>query len=198
MHGVAMEYHRRYLARAGFKTHSYSYPSMRLSLAENADDLAQFARDLAVPYIHWLGHSLGGIVILCALACAPHLPPGRIVLAGTPYRGSRAAEILERQAFGPQMLGRSIREWLAVPKPVNFGAREIGIIAGSGGIGLGRLVAPDLPKPNDGTVAVEETGVPGARDNIVLPITHTGMLASRAVARQTEAFLRDGHFEHSR
>ncbi len=198
MHGMALEYHRRHLVRVGFAAVSYSYSSVRLSLAENADDLVQFARNLAVPHLHWVGHSLGGIVILCALARAPHLPPGRVVLAGTPYRGSRAAEILEQQAFGPQLLGRSVREWLSAPKPMDFGGREIGVIAGSVGIGLGRVVAPDLPQPNDGTVAVEETAVPGARDNIVLPITHTGMLASRAVARQIEAFLRDGHFEHSR
>jgi len=193
-----MEYHRRHLVRSGFAAISYSYPSVRLSLVENADDLVQFAHDLAAPHIHWVGHSLGGIVILCALARALHLPPGRVVLAGTPYRGSRAAQILERQAFGAQLLGRSVREWLAVPKPMDFGGREIGVIAGSVGIGLGRVVAPDLLQPNDGTVAVEETAVPGARDNIVLPITHTGMLASRAVARQIAAFLRDGHFENSR
>ncbi len=195
---MALEYHRRHLVRAGFEALSYSYPSVRLSLAENADDLVQFARNLAAPRIHWVGHSLGGIVILCALARAPHLPPGRVVLAGTPYRGSRAAEILERQAFGAQLLGRSIREWLAAPKTMDFGGREIGVIAGSVGIGLGRVFAPDLPQPNDGTVAVEETALPGARDNIVLPITHTGMLASRAVSRQIAAFLHDGHFEHTR
>jgi len=193
-----MEYHRRHLVRSGFAAISYSYPSVRLSLVENADDLVQFAHDLAAPHIHWVGHSLGGIVILCALARALHLPPGRVVLAGTPYRGSRAAQILERQAFGAQLLGRSVREWLAVPKPMDFGGREIGVIAGSVGIGLGRVVAPDLLQPNDGTVTVEETAVPGARDNIVLPITHTGMLASRAVAHQIAAFLRDGHFENSR
>jgi len=198
MHGVAMEYHRRYLVRSGFATLSYSYPSVRLSLAENAEDLVQFARDLAAPHIDWVGHSLGGIVILCALARAPYLQSGRVVLAGTPYCGSRAAETLERQVFGALLLGRSVREWLATPKPMDFGACEIGVIAGSVGFGLGRVVAPDLSQPNDGTVTVEETIIPDARDNIVLPITHTGMLASRAVARQIVAFLRNGHFEHSR
>jgi len=197
MHGIAMEYQRRHLLRAGFDAVSYSYPSVRNSLAENADDLARFARDLEASCLHWVGHSLGGIVILCALAHAP-LPPGRVVLAGTPYRGSRAAEILEQHVLGAQLLGRSVRDWLAAPKPADFGGREIGVIAGSAGVGLGRVVAPALPQPNDGAVAVEETDVPGARDKIVLPVTHTGMLASRTVARQTAAFLRTGHFEHRR
>ncbi|HUO43293.1 MAG TPA: alpha/beta hydrolase [Burkholderiales bacterium] len=196
MHGVAMEYHRRYLRHAGFDAVSYSYPSVRNSLAANADDLAAFARGLDAPTLHWVGHSLGGIVILCALARAT-LPPGRVVLAGTPYRGSRAAEILEGQTFGAQLLGRSVREWLAAPKPTDFGGHEVGVIAGSIGVGLGRVVAPGLPQPNDGTIAVEETDVPGACDRIVLPITHTGMLASRTVARQIAAFLRDGRFMHS-
>jgi len=197
MHGIAMEYHRRHLARAGFDAVSYSYPSVRNSLAENADDLAQFASRLAAPCIHWVGHSLGGIVILCALQRAP-LPSGRVVLAGTPYRGSRAAEILEHHLFGAQLLGRSICDWLVSEKSAACGGREIGVIAGSVGVGLGRLVAPDLPQPNDGAVAVAETDVPGACDRIVLPVNHTGMLASRTIARQITAFLRHGRFEHSR
>ncbi len=63
-------------------------------------------------------------------------------------------------------------------------------------IGLGRVVAPDLPRPNDGAVTVAETRLAAACDRIELPVSHTGMLFSRRVARQVGAFLRDGRFEH--
>jgi hypothetical protein len=122
-----------------------------------------------------------------------------VVLAGTPYHGSSVACALERDVLGAHILvGHSMREWLHDIPPSSFDGREIGVIAGSLSVGLGRLVAPGLPRPNDGVVTVTETGLPAARDCIVLPVSHTGMLLSRAVARQACAFLRDGHFEHAR
>ncbi|MBI4190888.1 MAG: alpha/beta hydrolase [Betaproteobacteria bacterium] len=195
VHGLLMELQRRYLARAGFDAVSYSYPSMRLTLTENADRLARFARSLAAPCIHWVGHSLGGLVILRMLEREPALPPGCVVLLGVPYRDSYAGRALARNVFGARALGRSIREWLDSKKPAQFPGRKIGVIAGSIGVGLGRVVARGLPAPNDGVVTVAETELEAACDRIVLPVNHTGMLLSRRVARQTEAFLRDGRFD---
>jgi hypothetical protein len=76
-------------------------------------------------------------------------------------------------------------------------AREFGVIAGSRPLGIGRVVAPDLPAPSDGVISVEETRVPGMRDHIVLNVNHSGMLVSRAVAHQICVFLRNGAFEHA-
>ena len=197
MHGVVMELQRRYLAHMGFEAVCYSYPSMRLTLTENAGRLAQFARALAAPRIHWIGHSLGGLVILRMLEREPLLPPGRVVLAGVPYGGSHSGRTLARCALGARLLGRSMREWLDSARPEQFPGREIGIIAGTRGVGLGRLVAPDLPVPNDGVVTLAETELAAACDRIELPVSHSGMLLSRRVARQSAAFLRDGAFDHS-
>jgi pimeloyl-ACP methyl ester carboxylesterase len=197
VHGVLMELQRYYLARAGFDAVSYSYPSVRLTLTENADRLAQFARTRAAPHIHWVGHSLGGLVILHALEREPALPPGRVVLLGVPYRDSYAGRVLAGSKLGAHALGRSMREWLESQKHATFPGREIGVIAGSVGVGLGRLVARGLPAPNDGVVTVAETELAAARDRIVLPVNHTGMLLSRRVAHQVGAFLRDGRFDHA-
>jgi hypothetical protein len=71
--------------------------------------------------------------------------------------------------------------------------RELGVIAGSLSAGIGRFVS-DLPEPNDGTVAVEETRIQGMTDHVVLPVTHTGMLASAEVADRTARFLETGRF----
>jgi len=197
VHGVLMELQRHYLARMGFDAVSYSYPSMRLTLTENAGRLVQFARTLAAPRIHWVGHSLGGLVILRMLEREPALPPGRVVLLGVPYRDSYAGRVLAGSSLGASALGHSMREWLEIRKPADFPGRDIGVIAGSAGIGLGRLMAHGLPTPNDGVVGVAETELAAARDRIVLPVSHSGMLLSRAIARQTGAFLRDGGFDHT-
>jgi pimeloyl-ACP methyl ester carboxylesterase len=195
-HGVLMALQRFYLARMGFDAVCYSYPSVRLSLTENADRLAQFAGTLAEPRIHWVGHSLGGLVILRMLEREPALPPGRVVLLGVPYGDGYARRALAASRLGVRMLGRSIGEWIEIKKPENFPGREIGAIAGSASIGLGRLVAQGLPVPNDGSVTVAETEMAAVCDRIVLPVSHSGMLFSRRVARQSGAFLRDGKFDH--
>ena len=197
-HGVLMEPQRRYLMRAGFDAVCYSYPSVRLTLSENAHRLAQFARTLAAPTVHWVGHSLGGLVILRMLEREPGLQPGRAVLLGTPYAGTHSGNVLARSALGRRMLGLSVGEWLTLDKPARFPGREIGVIAGTRSVGLGRVVARDLPVPNDGAVAVAETQLDAARDRVELPVSHSGMLLSRSLAYQIGAFLRDGRFDHAR
>lgn len=194
VHGLLMELQRRALVRSGFEAICFSYPSVRLTLTENAARLAQFAHSLAAARIHWVGHSLGGLVILRMLEHEKAVLPGRVVLAGVPYRDSHAGRALGRCRVGKRMLGRSMREWLDGSKPADFGGREIGVIAGSRGIGLGRIVAPRLAVPNDGVVTVVETELAAASDRIVLPVSHMGMLWSRTVGRQMCAFLHDGRF----
>jgi hypothetical protein len=119
---------------------------------------------------------------------------GRIVLGGPPFLGSFAAERLARLPGGHMALGHSIPEWLGSARPSGLGRYDIGVIAGSLGVGLGRLIAPDLPEPNDGVVSVAETRLPEARDHIVLNVSHTAMLFSAAVTRQMCEFLKHGAF----
>ncbi len=195
MRGMVMQLQRYHLARLGFDVLCYSYPSMRLTLTENAERLAQFARSLRAPQLHWIGHSLGGLVILRMLERDPALPPGRVVLLGVPYGDGYVQRALATSRLGARLLGRSIGEWIDIRKPENFPGREIGVIAGTRSRGLGRLVARGLPEPNDGVVTVAETGLAVARDCIALPVSHSGMLWSRRVAYQSSAFLRAGKFD---
>ncbi len=195
VHGFVMELMRRRIARCGYRALAYSYPSMRLTIAENAERLARYCRELAAPRVNLVGHSMGGLIVLRALESATGFTPGRIVLTGTPVAGSFAARRLAGLPGGRAALGRSMPEWM---KSATYAARhgsEIGVIAGRMPVGIGRIVAPDLQRPCDGVVSVAETRFPGMRDHIVLNVSHSGMLVSRAVARQICAFLRDGRFE---
>ena len=198
VHGIAMVLMRRRIERGGYRALAYSYPSMRLTLAENAERLARYCRSLAAPRLHFVGHSMGGLIVLRMLERAAGLKPGRIVLIGTPVAGSLAAHRLAHLPGGRAALGRSAPEWHESARPVSDTGREIGVIAGSLPLGIGRFVAPDLPAPSDGVVSVAETRLPAMRDHIVLNVSHSGMLISRAVARQICVFLHDGAFEHRR
>ena len=195
VHGVIMGLLKRRIAHCGFVAHAYSYPSMRLTLSENAERLAQYCGRLGAPRIHIVAHSLGGLIALKMLETARGVHCGRLVLVGTPYSGSFAAARLSRFPGGTHLLGRSIAEWLSAPRPGISGADETGIIAGTRGFGLGSLIAPDLPRPNDGVVTLAETQIPGVNRRVDLRVTHSQMLVSRAVARQCCTFLRSGQFE---
>ncbi len=199
MHGAVMALMRRRIARCGYRAASYSYPSMRLTLAENAARLAQFCRDIchdgSVSRLHFVGHSLGGPVILRMLERATDLEIGRIVLAGPPFVDSFAARRFARLPGGRKALGRSLPEWLESARPSSLERYEIGVIAGDVSVGLGTLIVPELPRPSDSVVSVAETRVPGARDHIMLGVSHATMLISAAVARQICAFLKHGAFE---
>jgi hypothetical protein len=83
------------------------------------------------------------------------------------------------------LLSRRERRWQ--------GQRELGVIAGSLGVGLGRLVGVG-GAPSDGTILVDETRLPGIRAHLVLKVSHTGLPFSPTVARQTGAFLSSGNF----
>lgn len=194
VHGLIMGWLARRIRQDGFAARSYSYPTVRLTLSENAERFAQYCARLAAPRVHIVAHSMGGLVALKMLQMNRQLRCGRLILIGTPYTGSFAAQRLARFPGGNSLLGRSIAEWLRESRPVADGNVEIGIIAGTRGYGLGRLIAPDLPQPHDGVVALAETMVPGVTQRIELKVGHTEMLVSREVARQCSVFLRNGCF----
>lgn len=194
MSGWAMQPMRAYLARGGFDARAFSYPSMRLDLAGNAEALASLARSLPHPVVHLVGHSLGGLVVLEAL-CRGNLPPGRAVLLGPPVIASHSARRLAQLPGGTRLLGRCLPGWYERRSAPQLGGREVGVLAGCHSLGLGRVVAPSLPRPNDGAVAVEETRLAGAADHLVLPVSHSAMLLSIPVMRQARHFLENGRFQ---
>jgi len=183
------------LRRCGFHTIIFSYPSMRASLSQNALLLSRFAAGIAATRIHFVGHSLGGLLALQMLTEHPEPRTGRVLLLGSPYHASYAASKLARITPARWLIGRSMGQWLEQKTPACPQQHEVGSIAGCMSLGIGKLLG-GLPHPNDGVVAVEETQLPAASDHVVLNVSHTGMLFSAGVARQVCAFLRQGHFLH--
>jgi pimeloyl-ACP methyl ester carboxylesterase len=177
---------------------AFSYPSVAADAGSNARALANCLGAIRADTLHLVGHSLGGLVILKAFAqdaqMQAQLPSGRIVLLGSPLRGSRTARNLARLPFGKAIMGRSIHEEVLVARERRWDqSRDLGVIAGDLGFGLGRLVGT-LGGPSDGTVLIDETRLEGTNDHVVLRVSHTGMLFSAAVATQAGAFLRTGRF----
>lgn len=180
------------LRHAGYAPDVFRYPSMHATLAEVTAALAERLRRFEA--VHVVGHSLGGVVAYETLAGQADLPPGRAVLMAAPVQGSRAARAVAHRWYGPPMLGPLALAELARERDSRWRSpRELGVVAGSRSAGLGRVFA-DLPQPNDGTVCLDETEVPGATARVVHEVSHTGMLASAAVAQSVAGFLREGRF----
>jgi len=195
MTGIDMALLRRRLRQCGFRTIQFSYPTVRCNIVQNAARLQRFVNQIDAVVIHFVGHSLGGLVVRQYFHDFPEQRPGRIVTLGTPHNGSLVAQQFNRSSIGRMILGHSLDRGLLGDIPPWKDGWEIGVIAGNLGIGVGQVI-PGLPKPNDGTVAVAETFFNGMTDYIEVHTSHTALLFSSEAARQTRSFLKNGHFNH--
>jgi pimeloyl-ACP methyl ester carboxylesterase len=193
MTGVEATLFRQRLAHEGFAVQQFHYRSVTAQLDAVLDEFRAAVAAMPAP-VHLVGHSLGGLLVLRLVERYPDLPLGRVVLLGSPVNGSSTARAVLRMPGSSFVFGT-----LAETELTRAGTRRwqhpagLGVIAGSNSFGLGRFLS-HLAEPNDGTVAVEETRLEGATAVLVLNVSHTGMMVSRTVVRETASFLADGHF----
>jgi pimeloyl-ACP methyl ester carboxylesterase len=196
---------RRLSRQLGCSARLFHYASVTADVTANVRALGGYLAEMQVETVHLVAHSMGGALILdffehglwssALFKNGRPLAPGRIVLLGSPVRGSSAAQRLAKLPLGRTIMGATAAHLLLAPPAWRWsGARDLGIIAGDMPFGFGRLVGK-IDAPNDGTILVEETRLTGAKEHLTLPVTHSGMVLSAAVARQTASFLRHGRFE---
>lgn len=183
----------RFLTQAGYKVLNLGYPSTRQTLEQLPASIhpAIAALDGTV---HFVGHSMGGLLARHYLAAHPPQNPGRVVMLGTPNQGSEVADYfkdwrLYRRLYGPagQQLGTRTPCTATLPKGV-----ACGIIASD--FGIDPISARIIGRPNDGKVSVESTRLDGMTDHITLRAAHSFMPRNAAVKRQVLAFLQSGKF----
>lgn len=198
MRGFALSMLHRRLMEAGFRVHRFDYLSVAATQQRILDRLHARIDGLAAQAeaVHLVGHSLGGLLALRACGDSQTLPRGRIVCLGSPLRGSAAARGVAEWGRGGELLLGHNRELLEQGFERWDGEREVGMIAGCTSLGLGAVLG-HLQGENDGTVAVDETRLPGLRDHRVVSSSHTSLLFSPEVARLAAGFLHAGRFPTS-
>jgi pimeloyl-ACP methyl ester carboxylesterase len=188
----------RAVQSAGFSTLNLDYASRERPLEILVDDIhpaiAAFA-ETAGP-LHFVTHSMGGLLARAYLTRYRPLRLQRVVMLGPPNHGSEVADLLKelrlfRTIYGPAGQQIGTRQSKALIGPPHDCA--IGIIAGD------RTIDPIasffiVPRPNDGRVSVASTKLDGMADHIILRTTHSFMLLNRVAIAQTIAFLHDGRF----
>ncbi len=191
------------LRRLGYRTLPFRYRTVHANVEESSHDLWRFLEQQFGPMmtnapegqVHLLCHSLGGIVALEMLHRHPQARIGRMVALGTPFQGNIAARKIAQWALGRVFLGKSLARALGgggfahVPP-----GREMGLLAGNRSLlQIGRTLW-GIGEPNDGTVAVSETHLEGAKEHRTLPLVHMGLVFSERASQMIHQFFQTGHF----
>ena len=192
MNGWDMSLLGRRLRAAGYSTRRFSYPSIVKTIEYNTDFLHRFLADVEDNEIHFVAHSLGGLLVRNLSGKYPDDVKGRVVTLGTPHQGSQVAETMSRSRIGSLLLGKGIKSLLVKLRDCRQNP-EIGVIAGNKPLGSGMFFVR-LKKPHDGTVLLSETKFEKMTDYRIVATNHMGLLFSRLVSKEVITFLRTGRF----
>jgi len=187
----------------GYRVIAWGYPSRRATIDEHA---AAMDRDLTATLrtvpgrVHFVSHSLGGLLLRAYLGTVSLPTLGRVVMLAPPNQGSEVADRLRRwRAF----------QWMTGPAGQELGtgadgaaarlptvSADVGVIAGDRCVNplFGRWIGA----PNDGKVAVARTRLDGMRDHLVVRAGHTLLPWRWRVIQQVFAFLETGQFHRHR
>lgn len=197
MTGLELLRIRRALERVGFEVTIFRYATVFRSPAANAAILCRRLDTLRADRLHFVAHSLGGIVLthLFTNCASARNRAGRVLMLGTPLAGSALASWFHRRRLLRWLLGRSLERGLLGDHPPWAGPDALAMISGSYGLGPGLLLPGVLARPHDGTVSIRETQAPEVRQHLTVPYSHTGMLLSARVSRIIARFLLEGHLQ---
>lgn len=187
-----------FLMQSGYVVVNQGYPSREAPIADLAAEAIPTAVEACdgAERIHFVTHSLGGILVRQFLTehTLPNL--GRTVMLGPPNGGSEIVDKLGDLTLFEWLNGPAGQELGTAPDsvpnrlgPAQF---EVGVIAGTRSIDP--VMSAMLPNPDDGRVSVASTKLEGLRDHLVLPVTHAFMMRDDTVMQAALRFLRTGSF----
>lgn len=203
LHGIfrtrfSMRRMAKFLNGHGYRVLNIGYKSTRFPLDILAthihEQIDTFSK--TVDQVHFVGYSMGGLLTRTYLTLYRPANLGRVVMLGTPNKGSEVADKLKnfwlyRKSYGPagQQL---ITDQTSFEKLFSIVDFPLGVIAGSRSLDpLGSWI---IGQPNDGKVSIESTRLNGMTDHLVVPVDHTFMPTHKKVWDATLHFLQHEKF----
>jgi triacylglycerol lipase len=211
LHGLgrthrSMERMAAALQAAGFQTFNPGYPSRKRPIEtlamQTIPPVLQQCRSAGCGTIHFVTHSMGGLLVRYYLSREKIADLGRVVMLSPPNQGSEASDALRGSFFyrwynGPagQQLGTGPEGIAATLGSVTY---PVGVLTGNVHHFFDGWLSAIIPGEDDGKVAVERAKVTGMTDFLVLPYSHSFIMAKEATIAQTLHFLRHGAFQQHR
>ncbi len=206
LHGLArtafsMQRMKRALEGNGYRVANVDYPSRDHKIEVLAplaikDGLQQCGENSETTAVHFVTHSLGGILVRAYLADNEIANLGRVVMLAPPNQGSKAVDEMERiPGFdwlnGPAgyQLGKGSES-----VPLRLGAPEFDFAVIAGNLTIDPITSALLDDPDDGKVSVSDTRLEGMRDFVVVPVSHAMIMQDRDVIRLVMNYLSRGSF----
>lgn len=185
-----------FMAR-GYEVVNKRYPSTDQAIPILAEQTVPVAVDKCTRQpVHFVAHSMGGILIRYWFRIETPKALGRVVMLGPPNQGSELVDRLSAvEVFGllngpaGLQLGTGPEGWPRRLPPVTY---PVGVIAGN--YTLNPVFSSLIEGPDDGKVSVASTVVAGMTDHLVLPVTHTFMMNNPRVIAETLHFIEFGRF----
>ncbi len=207
LHGLArtagsMDSMSKTLSKAGYQVCNIDYPSRKYRIEKLTSEFVvpeiQHCFGDALTPVHFVTHSLGGIIVRQLAAEHQQINIGRVVMLSPPNQGSEVVDKLGTWGLfewinGPagKQLGTTEE---AVPNQLGPATFELGIITGNRSINL--ILSTLIPGPDDGKVSIKNARLDGMQDFLVVGQTHPFIMANDTVQSQTLHFLQNGHFQH--
>lgn len=186
----------RAFRREGYEVVNWGYPSTKYPIEKLAEMLAEQVAKHPNQRVHFVTHSMGGIIVRQFLSKHKVAHQGRLVMVAPPNQGAWIADQLHnwfifKALFGPAggQLGAETATICAKAGTPNC---EFGIIAGGRGCTPGMMWF--IPGDNDGTISVECTRLEGAADFLLLPYPHVTIHMMPRTVRNAVNFIRTGKF----
>ncbi len=209
LHGMGRSYSsmsamQNSLTMSGYHTVNIGYPSTRKTIEAIVDASYPVALEKCEQYspttVHFVTHSLGGIILRKALTGNKPAKLGRVVMLSPPNRGSEIVDAIKdwwlfRWLMGPAGQQLSTRED-SVPNQLGAVDYPVGVIAGNKHAFFDHLFAKIIPGLDDGKVSVERARVAGMSDFLIVNESHPYIMESRYVQFETGYFLQHGCFKH--
>lgn len=186
--------------RKNYQVLNINYPSRKFPLEKLAEiihpQIIEFSQTFSGK-IHFVGHSMGGLLIRAYINKYHPKNLGRVLMMGTPNQGSQIADFVKnwwlfKKLYGPagSQLITNQNDFREIFGEVNY---ELGIIAGNRSLDL--IGSKIIGQESDGKVAVENTKIAGMKDFITIKVDHTLMPHNRKVIKNAVAFIENGSFD---